>query len=167
MRFAYYRRLNKAQKAIYRASDAVTSIQVPEAAGLFDTLGAIKVHLAQANQKGVERGVRLLFGSLSEQLQVARVKVRVLAARPHNDYGELHGVYERPYDSQAWPTITLWMRTAKRRQVVAFKTFLRTALHEFGHHLDYEYLELEDSFHTAGFYERENALMKQILGETR
>lgn len=45
----------------------------------------------------------------------------------------------------------LWMRTAKRRQVVAFKTFLRTLLHEVCHHLDYECLKLKDSFHTEGF----------------
>ena len=33
--------------------------------------------------------------------------------------------------------ITLWMLTAKRGQVVAYRTFLRTLLHELCHHLDY------------------------------
>ena len=43
-----------------------------------------------------------------------------------------------------------WMRTARRKQVVAFRTFLRTFLHEIGHHLDYELLRLAETFHTEG-----------------
>jgi hypothetical protein len=57
------------------------------------------------------------------------------------------------------------MRTAQRRQVVKFRTFLRTLLHELCHHLDYELLRLADSFHTEGFYKRESSLLRQILGE--
>ena len=55
------------------------------------------------------------------------------------------------------------MRTARRKQVVAFRTFLRTLLHEFCHHLDYECYKLHDSFHTEGFYKRESSLLKQLL----
>ena len=56
------------------------------------------------------------------------------------------------------------MRTAQRKQVVAFRTFLRTFLHEIGHHLDYELLELEETFHTEGFYKRESSLFRQLMG---
>jgi hypothetical protein len=59
------------------------------------------------------------------------------------------------------------MRTAQRRRVVAFRTFLRTLLHELGHHLDYSYLRLPDSFHTEGFYKRESSLMHQLLPPTK
>jgi hypothetical protein len=55
------------------------------------------------------------------------------------------------------------MLTAKREQVVAYRTFLRTLLHEVGHHLDYELLRLGDSFHTAGFFKRESSLTNQLL----
>jgi len=48
--------------------------------------------------------------------------------------------------------------------VVKFRTFLRTLLHELGHHLDYEMLGLPDSFHTEGFYKRESSLLRQLLG---
>jgi hypothetical protein len=61
--------------------------------------------------------------------------------------------------------ITLWMRTAKMKRPVAFKTFLRTLLHELGHHLDYEHFKLADSFHTEGFYKRESSLFYQLLPE--
>lgn len=60
------------------------------------------------------------------------------------------------------------MRTARQRRVVAFRTFLRTLLHELCHHLDYQLLRLPDSFHTEGFYKRESSLFHQLMddGET-
>ena len=54
------------------------------------------------------------------------------------------------------------MRTAHRVQVVKFKTFLRTLLHELCHHLDYQKFRLKDSFHTEGFYRRESSLLRQL-----
>ena len=44
-----------------------------------------------------------------------------------------------------------------------FRTFLRTLLHELCHHLDYELLDLDDSFHTEGFFKRESSLFKQLV----
>ena len=57
------------------------------------------------------------------------------------------------------------MRTAVNERTVAFKSFLRTILHELGHHLDYHHFALADSLHTRGFYARESSLCAQILGE--
>jgi hypothetical protein len=54
------------------------------------------------------------------------------------------------------------MRTAKKKRVVAFKTFLRTLLHELGHHLDFTLLELPESYHTEGFFKRESSLFHQL-----
>jgi hypothetical protein len=59
------------------------------------------------------------------------------------------------------------MRTVARKQVVAFRTFLRTVLHELCHHLDYELYGLPETFHTQGFYKRESSLYLQITGERR
>jgi hypothetical protein len=69
-----------------------------------------------------------------------------------------------PSSSRAAASIKVWMITAKRGQVVAFKTYLRTLLHEIGHHLDYTLLRLTESFHTDGFYRRESSLFHQIGG---
>jgi len=55
------------------------------------------------------------------------------------------------------------MRTARQKRVVAFRTFLRTLLHEVGHHVDYTLLRLGDSFHTQGFYARESHLFHQLV----
>ncbi len=59
------------------------------------------------------------------------------------------------------------MRTAAREDVVSFRTFLRTLVHELGHHLDVVLLELAESFHTHGFFRRESSLVRQLLGEGR
>src|SRR5256712_3416879 len=93
------------------------------------------------------------------------VGVEVLAARPPARWGELHGFYTNERGKP--PKIQLWMRTAKQKRVVAFRTFLRTLLHEVGHHVDYTGLRLKDSFHTEGFYKRESSLFYQLVPERR
>ena len=95
-------------------------------------------------------------------LGVPAVEVKVLSVRPSNHAGELHGLYETAGGREK-AVITVWMRTVKHKRVVAFKTFLRTLLHEFCHHLDYEYYRLADSYHTEGFFKRESSLLKQLL----
>jgi hypothetical protein len=54
------------------------------------------------------------------------------------------------------------MLTAKRGQVVAYRTFVRTLLHELCHHFDYTVLRLRDSLHTQGFYQRESSLFHAL-----
>jgi uncharacterized damage-inducible protein DinB len=100
---------------------------------------------------------------MARALGLPPVRVMVLAARPHAKWGELHGLYETANRPGLPPTITLWMRTARQKRVVAFRTFLRTLLHEMGHHLDYTLLRLGDSLHTQGFYQRESHLFHQLV----
>ena len=94
-------------------------------------------------------------------LGVTQLRVRIDGQRPHDRRGELHGLY-LPANGRGRDRITLWMRTAKRGQVVAYRTFLRTLLHELCHHLDYTYLHLRDSLHTQGFYQRESSLFAAL-----
>ena len=54
--------------------------------------------------------------------------------------------------------IGVWMRTAVRKEVTSFGTFLSTVCHEFCHHLDFYKYGFPDSWHTRGFYERAGAL---------
>ena len=49
--------------------------------------------------------------------------------------------------------------------MVKFRTFLRTVVHELCHHFDYELYGFAETFHTQGFYTRESALMRELLGE--
>jgi hypothetical protein len=96
-------------------------------------------------------------------LAIKPARVEVLAARPSARWGELHGLYTAP--DKGVPRIQVWMRTARHKRVVAFRTFLRTLLHEIGHHLDYEHLRLPDSLHTEGFFRRESSLFRQLVPE--
>ena len=89
------------------------------------------------------------------------MRVQVEGVRPSNRRGELHGLYTQY--SGGSTSIQVWMRTAKRGQVVACRTFLRTLLHEVCHHLDYTYLHLRESYHTDGFFQRESSLFRAIV----
>lgn len=163
MPFAYYERLSAGRKKTYRRSDAIERVDLPPGPALEAWLGQMEMVLRNENRGEVERLAQALINDLTTRLKVPRVRVRVLSVRPSGNWGELHGLYE-PFEDGTPPLITLWMRTVARRQVVAFKTFLRTLLHELCHHLDYELYRLPETFHTEGFYKRESSLYTQIRG---
>ncbi len=60
--------------------------------------------------------------------------------------------------------IRVWMRSAVRKQVTSFGTFLSTLCHEFCHHLDLERLGFRDTPHTRGFYSRAAVLCHHARG---
>lgn len=164
MPYAYYARLSKANKAIYRESDAIETLPLRDVRALRRLALRLRASLLRESRAAVEADVRALCAALVADVGAPSVTVKVLAKRPSHDWGELHGLYE-PAHGRRRGRITVWMRTARHKRVVAFKTFLRTVLHELCHHLDYESLGLEDSFHTAGFFKRESSLFRQIVGQ--
>jgi hypothetical protein len=74
----------------------------------------------------------------------------VLAARPlrvrESWATELFGDYQ-----PRTMLIQVWMRTAVRKDVTSFGTFLSTLCHEFCHHLDFQLFRFADSWNTRGF----------------
>jgi hypothetical protein len=83
------------------------------------------------------RTAREVQRAFTEFLQVASAFhavpeccVRVLAARP---------LRVREY---------VWQRTAVRKDITSFGTFLSTLCHEFCHHLDFQQFGFRDSWHT-------------------
>jgi hypothetical protein len=160
--YAYYARLKPRQKAVYRKSDAVTELPLPEAWRLGPAVAALREALVSEDRAAVAAAAKALCDGVLTRLALPPVRVRVLAARPSHHWGELHGQYE-PGAERRSARVTVWMRTARHKRVVAFRTFLRTLLHEICHHIDYELLELEDSFHTEGFFKRESSLFKQLM----
>ena len=165
MPFAYYARLNRAQQAVYRKSDGITEVRLSRPADLHPLVGALDVALRTEDRLATQRATDQLIRGLTEALAIPPVRVEVLAARPHAKWGELHGLYTA--ERGKTPKIQLWMRTAKQKRVVAFRTYMRTLLHEVGHHVDYTLLRLADSFHTEGFYKRESSLFYQLVPEAR
>jgi len=61
-------------------------------------------------------------------------------------------------------SITIYNKTAVREQYLAPKAYLDTLVHEFLHHLDYELLKLQHTFHTKGFYSRLGDLLAKLQG---
>ncbi len=157
----YYHRLSPAKKRLYRRSDSLDRITLPEDSGLPRRVDAVADALLDGGRAATELACGDLTRIILAALKVPAVRTRVMAVRPHNARSELHGLYERPA-GPGRATITVWMRTAQRRQVVSFRTFLRTLLHECVHHLDYELFKLPDSLHTEGFFKRESSLMRQL-----
>lgn len=165
MPFAYYDNLSPASKRTYRKSDAIHHIAVPDVVSLTALAKAIEASLATHNREAVERSCQGLVDGLNTLLETPPIRVCVLERRPSSSEGELQGLYEPDEVTGATARITVWMRTAQREQVVKFRTFLRTLVHEACHHLDYELYQLPETFHTQGFYARESALMRELLGE--
>jgi uncharacterized damage-inducible protein DinB len=163
MPFAYFERLSRRQQGIYLRSDKITAVPLPGAGALRPLVVELGAALESGDRALTESACQLLANGLGRALGLPPVRVTVLAARPHAKWGELHGLYESTGKPGRPPTITLWMRTAQQKRVVAFRTFLRTLLHEMGHHLDYTLLRLGDSLHTQGFYQRESHLFHQLV----
>ncbi|MEM7402078.1 MAG: hypothetical protein AAF304_09035 [Pseudomonadota bacterium] len=163
MPYSYYRRLPASSKKIYRASDKIEDVDLKDSYELLPYVRNVQAALKSKEKANVMRASQALTNQITLQLNIPPIKVKVLTSRPHNNYGELHGLYEPVSKKTKVAEISVWMLTAKRKQVVAFKTYMRTLFHEVCHHLDYELYKLDDSFHTEGFFKRESSLYKQLV----
>jgi hypothetical protein len=164
MVFAYYKRLTAGQKRAYDKSDGVTSVRIPNASELYPLVTSLEEALKKEDRNRTEIVSQKIVSALTARIKVPAIRVKVLAVRPHDSGGELHGLYN-PCTGKLPAIMNVWMRTAQQKRVVAFRTFLRTLLHELCHHLDYEYFRFSDSFHTEGFYKRESSLFHQLVNK--
>jgi len=163
MPYSYYNKLPAKEKKIYRASDKISNVSLKDSRNLLPFVREVQAALKSKQKAQVLQASQALVNQLTQQLLIPPIKVKVLTSRPSNNYGELHGLYEPVYGKVKVAEISVWMLTAKRKQVVAFKTYMRTLLHEVCHHLDYELYRLEDSYHTEGFFKRESSLYQQLV----
>jgi hypothetical protein len=154
-------RLTPFQQRIYDRSAAIPAIQLTSSSQLLEATVVLEDALANEDHSRVEALSQTIVNHICWQLNVRTVRVQVQGVRPSNRRGELHGLYTQ-YGGGS-DSIQVWMRTAKRGKVVAFRTFLRTLLHEVCHHLDYTYLQLRESYHTDGFFQRESSLFRAIV----
>jgi hypothetical protein len=158
---AWYRRLPVALQRVAAASDRVPTLPLRAGPALRDAVAALPDVLATGREADVQVVAQRISDGICTALGVAGVRVDVKRRRPPLRGGELQGLYV-PANGRGRDRITVWMLTAKRGQVVAFRTFLRTLLHELCHHLDYTLLRLRDSLHTQGFYQRESSLFHAL-----
>ncbi len=166
MRRHWRAKLTPFQQRIFDRSTAVTTIEFDPTARLRAAVKALPTALAAEEQTRVAALSQTIVNHICWQLRVRTVQVRVHGTRPSNRQGELHGLYTQYSGGSKNDSIQVWMRTAKRKQTVAFRTFLRTLLHEVCHHLDYTYFYFRESYHTEGFFRRESSLFHRLLSPT-
>jgi hypothetical protein len=159
--FAYYDALSPEDQAVYRASDAITFLRLGGARALAPCISEIESALVRGDHRALQHAAARLVHAVCDAFGTRAPRVEVLEVRPTFTGGELHGLYTVRRGGRA--TIQVWMRTARYARVVAFRTFLRTVLHELLHHLDFQVLRLPVSFHTEGFFKRESSLFHQLV----
>ena len=164
MVFEYYNRLSARRQSIYRQSDEIRQVPLPRRHMLASTVPELEAALKLENRREIEILSQSIADEIVSQLEAPEIRVQVLTVRPSDDWGELHGLY-LPEDGGKSARIQLWMRTVKHKRVVAFRSFLRTLVHELCHHLDYELFQFPETFHTEGFYNRESSLFHQLVPE--
>src|SRR5215470_10732097 len=138
-------------------SDRLNTMPLPNDRRFVKIAGAIEAAMKTEDTNEVRQVCADFLGTASDFYQVPRCSIRVLAARPlrvrEHSTTELLGDYHP--DTKL---IRVWMRTAVRKDITSFGTFLSTLCHEFCHHLDFLKFGFGDSLHTRGFYERAAAL---------
>jgi len=164
--FDFYYQLTRRQQRDYRKSDEIESLPLPQDARLriWDRVDALEAALGAGKLKRLQAATAELSLAVTQAFDVGPVLVQVKSRRPIDRAGaEYYGL--TTWEEGKQPLIELWMRTRAQRRVVAFKTFMRTLIHELLHHLDYSYLGLGESFHTQGFFKRESSLFRQLVTE--
>ena len=143
----------KANRAGFLESDRMRALNLPQDERLLAITKAIELAMKAGQSADVRRACVEFLGAASDFYKVPDCGIRVLAARPlrvrEHWTSELFGDY-----SPETMLIRAWMRTAVRKEITSFGTFLSTLCHEFSHHLDYQKFGFHDSWHTRGFYER-------------
>jgi hypothetical protein len=160
----YFYHLSARAQRVWLKSDSIDRFNLVPDAATYSLTAALIAALSSDTPLVIERAAQALADQICGLMAVRMVRVEVRGVRPHNTRGELHGIFypRGPSPRPGAPLIILWMRTARRHDVVKPKTFLRTLMHELGHYLDYALLQLEESFHTTGFFRRESFLVRTL-----
>jgi len=143
----------RANRNGFLESDRIQTLDLPQDARLPLITKSIGWAIEGGANRDVQHACEEFLDAASNFYKVPACRVRVLAARPlrvrERWTTELFGDY-----TPETMLIRVWMRTAVRKEVTSFGTFLSTLCHEFCHHLDFQKFGLRDSWHTRGFYER-------------
>ena len=150
-------------RAEFLESDLIKTLDLPGNGTLTEIAQRLEYAMKADKIRDVRSTCAEFLATASDFYEVPNCAIRVLAARPlrvrERGTFELFGDYT-PETS----LIRVWMRTAVRREVTSFGTFVSTLCHEFCPHLDFQKFSFADSWHTRGFYERAAALYHHARG---
>ena len=153
----------KSNLAGFRESDRLTRLEVPDDASLPAIAKSIESAMKSEQTTKVRQSCAEFLKAASLFYKVPECSVRVLASRPLRVREQWTTELFGDYDPKTM-IIRVWMRTAVRKEITSFGTFLSTLCHEFCHHLDYRKFGFADSWHTRGFYERAAVLYHHAKG---
>jgi hypothetical protein len=144
---------SRKHRAEFSESDRIKTLNLPRNGALTEIAQRLESAMKSDKIRDVRSACTEFLATASDFYEVPTCGIRVLAARPlrtrERETFELFGDYD-PETS----VIRVWMRTAVRKEITSFGTFLSTLCHEFCHHLDFKKFGFVDSWHTRGFYER-------------
>ena len=147
----------------FQKSDRIMTLDLPQQGCLLPLAKSIEVAMADGTNAAVRRACIDFLAEAAQFYGTPTCDFRVLAARPlrirERGTTELFGDY-----APESMLIRVWLRTAVRKEITSFGTFLSTLCHEFCHHLDFQKFGFENSWHTRGFYERTAALYHHVRG---
>src|SRR5579863_10280864 len=148
----------------FRQSEELAAMELPAKSELPQLASAIESVMKEGSPAQVRLACAEFLSAAAGFYNVRAPEVRALAARPLRvrEGGwqtELFGDY-----AIRDALIRIWTRTAVRKQVTSFGTFLSTLCHEFCHHLDCQKFGFVRSPHTRGFYERAGLLYHHARG---
>ena len=143
----------RTSRELFGNSDRMKDLTLPDDGRLQRIAASLEGAMTREAVEDVRRSCAEFLTVASDFYRVPMCSIRVLAARPlrvrERSTVELFGDYQ-----PGSKLIRVWMKTAVRRDVTSFGTFLSTLCHEFCHHLDFERFGFRNSWHTRGFYER-------------
>lgn len=150
-------------RAGFSESDRIRTLDLPRNGTLLTITKSIESAMKVGSSTDARRACAEFLDAASGFYRVPACGIRVLAALPlrvlENWSSELFGDY-----APETMLIRVWMKTAVRKDITSFGTFLSTLCHEFCHHLDFQKFGFHDSWHTRGFYERAAALYHHAKG---
>ena len=152
----------RAEQKAYEISNKLLSVDFRVTPSMRRKVDDLAVWLAAGDKTKVKGATQAVIDLLCAAARVTPAKL-ALQDRAHAEFRgdkmvvKLYGICAPD------GTITMSFRTAVRRKVFAFKTYLNTLVHEFMHHYDHQRLELGASFHTRGFYQRVRDLVVQLV----
>jgi hypothetical protein len=153
----------KANRGGFLESERIKALDLPRDGHLRKIAQRLESAMKSDKIRDVRSACTEFLATASGFYEVPTCGVQVLAARPlrTREHGSFEFFGDYSPDSML---IRVWMRTAVRKEVTSFGTFLSTLCHEFCHHLDFKMFGFVHSWHTRGFYERVAVLYHYAKG---
>jgi hypothetical protein len=129
--------LPRKSRSQFAESDRIKALELPQHRQLLMIAKSIESAMQAGVTGDVCRACAEFLAVASEFYKVPNCGVRVLAARPLRVRESWTSELFSDYNPETM-LIRAWMRTAIRKEITSYGTFLSTLCHEFCHHLDFQ-----------------------------